>query len=46
MRKSTSLGKNLAQVALNLTKTNINSVCMCYLSQPKMPEGYRKLLKK
>ena len=38
-------GKIVADIALKVVKSNVNSACMFVAHQPKLPEGAEKLRK-
>ena len=39
------IGKVLAELSLQVTKSNVNQTCMFIAHQPKMPAGCEKLRK-
>lgn len=39
------LGKIISGMALKVTNSNVNSTCLCYAHQPKLPSGAEKLKK-
>jgi cyclic lactone autoinducer peptide len=38
-------GKSIANMALKVTEHNVNSTCLFFLHQPKLPEKAKKLRK-
>lgn len=38
-------GKTIARLALMVTTMNVNSACMLFAHQPKLPKGAEKLRK-
>lgn len=46
MKKLTEKSSSvIANVALKVTSMNVNSACMCFVHQPKLPETAKKLRK-
>ncbi len=39
------IGTSLASVALMVTSLNVNTACMLFVHQPKLPDNARKLRK-
>lgn len=44
-KKSLKLGKVIADLALKVTTSNANSICIFLVHQPKLPHGAEKLKK-
>lgn len=45
MKKLQKSGAIIANVAKTVTTMNVNSACMCFAHQPKLPETAKKLRK-
>ncbi|HJA41992.1 MAG TPA: cyclic lactone autoinducer peptide [Firmicutes bacterium] len=45
MKKKTKFYQWIANLALSVTKFNVNTACIFYIHQPKLPEGAKKLRK-